>query len=134
MNIDLMAPRYKVIAKWPRGSFRVGLVFTGNILTDLCKSVIECDQYPHLFQKLEWWQERKPEEMPEYLRVVTMINHKNNIGLIFKAVPGGYNEYMPSGFTTTPDGFVSGFDNVLIKCFEPATKEEYDQYIKTVKP
>jgi hypothetical protein len=70
MSKDLMAPRYKVIAGWPRGGFPVGLVFTGTTLNDLNKSVIECDKYPHLFKKLEWHEERTAEwfEQVKYLR------------------------------------------------------------------
>ena len=60
---ELLRPRYKVIAKWPRGGFPVGLVFEGIYLNDLSKSVIECAEYPHLFKPLQWWQDRSDKEL-----------------------------------------------------------------------
>lgn len=67
---DLMKPRYKVIKDWPGMEFfRIGEI----IITK--SELIYCDgqgkkysDYPHLFKKLEWWEERSKNELPEYLR------------------------------------------------------------------
>ncbi len=144
---ELLEDRYKVINPYPNSPYKVGdlIIFSpGRTSFHITTTsyydegaIIKSENYAHLndleefsnlFQKLEWWQERKPEEMPEYLKVAKIINRKNHIGLIFKAVPGGYNEYMKYGYTTNPAGFVSGFDNVIIECFLPATLEEYNAY------
>ena len=77
---ELLKPRYKVIADYPNCTFSVGQVlvqddkeetdfWTGDQLyTDRYPK-----QYPHLFKKLEWWEERKPEDMPEYVKDNTSI-------------------------------------------------------------
>ena len=68
---ELLKPRYKVIAeytsmaKWKIGDIIIPIV--GNFANP-----IEVEQmlskYPHLFRKLEWWEDRKPEEMPSFLK------------------------------------------------------------------
>ena len=77
---DLMQPRYKVIKMWP--DMGPGGYFEGQIITLSGSSnrqyyaVINgndvydafFDTFPHLFKKLEWWEERKAEEMPKYVR------------------------------------------------------------------
>lgn len=62
---ELLKPRYKVIGDFPHSSMPVGMVF--------CKEYSDgdfWDKYPHLFRKLEWWEERTVEEMPEYIKIV----------------------------------------------------------------
>lgn len=92
---QLLAPRYKVIALWPYCHEEVGGIITvyageSAYLYTLGKDSVHVypsdrnrtttdwyEQYPHLFQKLEWWEERKPEDMPEYVR-------QKNSNAIFK--------------------------------------------------
>lgn len=81
---DLLKPRYKVIADYPGNKLKVGDILikyvfpeTENycyvtnpeilLLGDNLRKE-EVEQYPHLFKKLEWWEERKPEDMPEYVK------------------------------------------------------------------
>lgn len=67
-GIDLMSPRYKVIAEWPGTAYNVGDIIHIKYMP-LPRSGLEMvKKYPHLFKKLEWWEERKPEEMPEYIK------------------------------------------------------------------
>jgi hypothetical protein len=72
MTTDLMKPRWKVIADYPKNPYHVGDILNGGFRSE---DLIYCDDkgprwrdYPHLFRKLEWWEERKPEEMPEYVK------------------------------------------------------------------
>lgn len=61
---DLLLPRYKLLADYPLNIIEIGAVF------DRCTE-FQCvffDKYPHLFRKLEWWEERKIEDMPAYLK------------------------------------------------------------------
>jgi hypothetical protein len=77
---ELLKPRVKIIAPWPICSKhtkpedvpKVGQIFyleaDGSISNDsiVVKRVYD---YPHLFKKLNWWEDRSPEEMPEYVKV-----------------------------------------------------------------
>ena len=56
---ELLKPRYKVIADYPDSVFIVG---------EILRNPTYESKYPHLFKKLEWWEDRKPEEMPKYLK------------------------------------------------------------------
>lgn len=73
-TVDLLAPRFKVIADYPGNRFKIGIIF-------ICENGIgrtEGDHhvttesnlkaFPNIFQPLEWWEERKVEDMPEYVR------------------------------------------------------------------
>lgn len=81
---DLLKPRYKVIAYYPGSPFEIGEVLelstlppytNGNGDKELNLYGNENDAVPEedvieahtVFRKLEWWEERKPEEMPEYV-------------------------------------------------------------------
>lgn len=78
---ELLKPRYEVIAESPNNPERIGDIFH-QIYDDgifhlinrehqsVGYHVMVLDNYPHLFRKLEWWEHRKPEEMPEYLKSV----------------------------------------------------------------
>lgn len=78
---ELLKTRYKVIAAYPHSIFDVGEIlqignYDGHLLYKWVDGIgVECEEYevffkdyPHLFQKLEWWQERSESEMPEYVK------------------------------------------------------------------
>lgn len=74
-NDELLRPRYKVIADYPGNKYYpVGKIITildGNRpINDNGYRVQRCDfdEFPYLFKKLQWWEERKEEDMPEYLK------------------------------------------------------------------
>ncbi|WP_319502548.1 hypothetical protein [uncultured Draconibacterium sp.] len=61
---QLLKPRFEVIADYPKSIFKVGEILNGEL--------IYCDtngpkysDYPHLFKKLNWWENRKESEMPK---------------------------------------------------------------------
>ena len=80
---QLMMPRYKVTNNWPSmRDFELHQVVTLDkefspqyrmwTITD-CQGERNYitkffDNYPHLFQPLPWWAERKVEDMPEYVK------------------------------------------------------------------
>ena len=65
---DLLKPRYKVIAEYPDSSYTVGhIIHEADNLEGATFFTKRVHKYPHIFQKLEWWQDRKIEDMPEYL-------------------------------------------------------------------
>ena len=110
---ELLKPRYKVIADYPFMQWALGqiiLLTTGN------DGDYYFEKFPHLFKKLEWWEERKPEDMPEYV--------KSELG-VFKA------EWKMSALTM----FVrdrNDPDDIWIMPSEkitPATEQEYQRFI-----
>ena len=76
---QLLAPRYKVIADYPGCPFNVGNILYHDIeqeerywysmtANDNRIYVTDINLYPHLFKKLEWWEERKQNDFPEYVK------------------------------------------------------------------
>lgn len=82
---DLMKPRYKVIADYPGNKMKVGGIielmpygsFVGDAFHSKDGSKIWFDKYeiddfknyPAVIRLLSWWEERKAEDMPEYIRL-----------------------------------------------------------------
>lgn len=76
---ELMLDRYKVIANYPE--MERHNISMGDILTEP-KDKTQCvrnqkgdpvfyfywDQFPAIFKKLEWWQERDPKDLPLFLK------------------------------------------------------------------
>lgn len=73
---DLLKPRYKVIALWPTcsTSMKVGNIIVYDDEFDIfwidgnAYNPKNVKLYPHLFKPLAWWEDRKPEEMPKYVK------------------------------------------------------------------
>lgn len=66
---ELMRPRYEVIADYPGNQNKVGSIIVCPDYDFTAQYWIEAnDKYPHLFKKLNWWEHRKVEDMPMFLR------------------------------------------------------------------
>jgi hypothetical protein len=127
MNKDeLLKPRYKVIADWPemRDRFKNQPIIIldkedeeGWFTTNGFYQQIFFEKYPHLFKKLEWWEEREESDMPEY---VTWNSCNSGIKYVAKIleIKGGLFRWK-AGWET----FTEGQDY-------PATKEEYESQNK----
>jgi hypothetical protein len=112
---ELLRPQYKVIARWP--GMELDLNYIGQVITltiqdnkQWCIRLHRAtlydayfNQYPHLFEPLPWWKDRRPEEMPEYI--------KSNDNKAIRPM----NELTPVGFRIC-----------CIEKWVPATKEEYE--------
>lgn len=129
---ELLKPRYKVIADYPGSPFWVGsiLIFIprfmhrvdGNIESTTYSDVFrrgnhfiladEIKEYPHLFNPLEWYEDRKPEEMPGYVK-----DKFNQVHKVTSVERIGAN---------LEKGFYAHWKNV-----QPATLAEYTQYINS---
>lgn len=126
---QLMAPRYKVIADYPNAYYNLGVIITDKgdnnfFIYDGYQRAAWFDRYPHLFKPLDWWNDRKLEELPEYVKVndhgekfITpgiykiIYTHKNNID--------EYNR-----------GRLENGEPCSLNWVEPATLHDYEQYIK----
>lgn len=125
---ELLKPRYEVIADYPDYTGSKYIHKKGDIIVfDDDNNVIlwkepgsdgtQCDHghfmnYPNIFGLLEWWEQRKPEEMPEYLiwtdnKTVTK-PHRFNGSYFFLSDDDGFGYHL--GHT------------------RPATKEDYDKF------
>src|SRR4051812_40933853 len=78
---ELLKPRYKVIADYPKSLYYVGDIINAGTTSEDC---IYCDRegprmrhYPHLFEPLPWWKDRKVEDMPEYVKVINEVCAKD---------------------------------------------------------
>lgn len=142
---ELLKPRRKVIAEYFYSPYKVGDIIiihddrsvhlTTTTYRDEFGDNVEqanyfnpkiMDTYPHLFEHLEWWENRKPEEMPEYVK----LNPENTVG---------GDEVMQ---VLNTEVFVDGIGLLIhklaheqkythAKYFLPATKEQYEQYLST---
>lgn len=112
---ELMQPRYKVIADYPGSIFKKGEILSEDKVFNKV-TYYNCGMYPHLFKKLEWWEERDEKDIPEYVRV----NNGNKI-------------YQVESFTP---GFAKLSNNKgewNWYRLSPATCEEYEQYLSLQK-
>lgn len=72
---ELLKPRYKVIADYPGSPFIVGSVGVKHYAEWVFElngvvSDVAVENYPHLFRLMHWSEERKPEDMPKYVKRV----------------------------------------------------------------
>lgn len=65
---ELLKDRYKVFAQYPHSGFNLGEIISVDSLALPRTGVELFNAYPHLFKKLHWWEYRKREDMPEYVR------------------------------------------------------------------
>ena len=117
-EVDLLAPRYKVIATWPNTYSKVGDILSPTYYVD--KAIKFYKTYPHLYRELEWWEDRELSDMPEYVKQVTGDIHKVR-----------YNEQYGKVWMETEGGRAWGIVPNVMAFFHPATKEEYDNYQKS---
>lgn len=91
---QLMITRYKVVAEYPFMSEKLGSILTFDNAFD---SNI-AGRYPHLFRKLEWWEERQLRHIPKYLLIrdekrvirVSKMRKEFGDGDIYVTFPGGH--------------------------------------------
>lgn len=114
---ELLQPRYKVIADYPGNVAYVGEIYEDDICIRWNEQKFK--KYPHLFRKLEWWEERDEKDMPEYVKC----EFEGNV-TVYKIVYWNLKENR--GYITEREVVSLGF---LKPEYEPkpATKEEYEK-------
>lgn len=71
---ELLKPRFKIIADFPDNYFgNVGTVLDRDWAKypnddETKKAIWRISEFPHLFQKLKWWEERQESEMPKKVK------------------------------------------------------------------
>lgn len=122
---EMLRPRYKVMSDYPtsRMYFEVGDVLTTDYSQgierviggkDASMSPLTVKSYPHIFKLLQWWEDRKLEDMPEYIKYW-------DTSLYFPIDRVCKSEDTPFSDTWTSSNFL------------PATKEDYETYLTTNK-
>ena len=64
---ELLKPRIKIIASWPGmedDGYEVGKVICAE--EEYLNNELVY-RHPHLFKRLGWWEDRNPEDMPQYV-------------------------------------------------------------------
>lgn len=134
---ELLNPRYKVIAGWPNAAIPVATILTlkgstWEAATPMGESpwyrIDEYDfnEWPHLFKKLEWYEDRQLEEMPEYIKFYVPLPQKVKYGKVVNWIPK--IDCMWVQVESNPSqNLVLGSEDF------PCTKEEYNQYISSGK-
>lgn len=132
---ELLLPRYKVVSPWPcmeLEPFHVGQIVTlQKHPTDEGEGFIHIpikhipdsymrqaffENYPHLFNKLEWWLHRDPKEMPEYIKWP-------DTGMVAKVTRYQVDDNASWGVFFLDDDFSYHLMHAM-----PATEEEYNNY------
>lgn len=132
---QLLLERVKVISDYPDSIYKIGdiIVYSREVAQSYdewhnvrtgeksFKNPGFFKKYPHIFQPLPWWSDRKPEDMPDYLRInygngpvlcnVSQWMHKIGEQMVF--------EYYKNGLALRE----------TTKGTEPITEEEYNAYI-----
>jgi len=114
-NEELLKPRFKVIDDYPLSWFDVGEIVENDF------DSFDLKDFPNIFQKMEWWEERNLEDLPKYLKDDFYIIKVEKYYEKFGKLKFDYFEY--EGQTLYNDRV----DNL----FSPSTEEEYLEYIKT---
>jgi hypothetical protein len=65
----LLTPRFEVIGDYPDSILEVGKIVLGKMCYVLESTKVDLTDFPHLFKPLNWWEYRKEEDMPEYLKI-----------------------------------------------------------------
>lgn len=120
---ELLKPRYKVIADYPFSDFKVGDILNQDKKREWLweynhSEISKPHAYPHIFKELQWWEERKENDMPEYLEVTP--NEPRYIGKVFAW--RFHNSHAYCRFNNDPH------DEIQIGLFGnyiPATKEDF---------
>lgn len=118
---ELLKPRYKTLCRYPDSPLRIGQIINGETFNVTGGTKFHCADYPSIFQKLEWWNDREVNELPEYLKIEDMVI---KVDVYLKDV--GFNFYY---------GESAGYGK---RSFEetnpiPATESEYLTYINNQK-
>lgn len=130
---ELLIPRWKVIAEYPNSIFDVGNILVNNSTQneyeyiswkDYGKDVYYPNDYPTIFKKLEWWEDRNIKDLPEYVK-------KIDTEAVYKVFWNRYKNppkcigiwFNRKGIDVCFNGQDQDFS--LLTIYEPATEQEY---------
>lgn len=116
---ELLKPRWKVIADFPENPYCINQilhVFESKIFFESSGYHFNPNDYSAIFKKLEWWEERKVEDMPEYVK--SIVNNAVHKVLQYK------DSVVALSYENAPTN-VQMFESIC--SLIPSTKEEYEK-------
>lgn len=136
---QLMRPRYKVVADYFYNPYKVGDIIEGTDLERFHLTTTKyrdefgeeresenyytadyLEKYSNLFRKLEWWQERSIDELPEFVRWEVASPDKGAIEKALKWTMRGQIPYVD---------LISQRNAMRADYFTPANEDDYIKYI-----
>lgn len=148
---ELLLPRYKVIADYFYNPYKIGDIITvlhddrsvhlattsqrddfgETVNVDHYFNPARLKDYPHLFQPLPWWSDRKAEDMPAFIKC------DERVWKIAEWKKDMLGRFFPVNEVET-EGETKNFANIKWHFagdkFLPATIEEYEQYKQRPQP
>lgn len=110
----------------------------GDVLLEGAYSGFRLKAWPNIYRKMEWWEHRRPNEMPDVVKKVSENDGYHRKDDVFKVSGWLYN---PPDLTATnhPSGCkwvaeVAGRHYYNAATLIPITKEEYEKTPKENKP
>jgi hypothetical protein len=114
MSIEnLLKPRFEVIRDYPNNPEKIGSILYSENL----------EQFPHLFRKMEWWEKRKKNEMPLFVKSNFVEYKVRKIISWNKKIQGILDEKNGAGKNIVADVKIKQYG------YLPATEEEYLAFI-----
>lgn len=138
----LMKPRWKVIANFP--SYIDHELKIGDIVTAFNVDGFWCidmggdwwempEQYPAIFEKLKWWENRKEEDLPKYVKVTKKSDRGILIGKVYLLSDAELTKFYTINFFRPRINKQYAYYEVFHwPELEPATKEEYEAFQKSI--
>jgi len=155
----LLTPRLLVTGPYPFSPYKVGEVVTPDDLGRIIIAKIEIakkyggyschthfeqwetakDTFPNLFRLCEWWEFRKESELPEYVKYNDNLEGFKTIGQVHKVFKYGKIEDASILFNKDHNMYAlinssSEAPKINLMWFNPATIEDYNNYIKGINP
>lgn len=125
---QLMRPRWKVVADYPNSPYPLGYLIECRHY-DL-EAIEHNTKYPAIFQPLQWWEERAESDLPEYVRVMPHSDLCPTCeGVWLRAQYWGDVSNLQVEIDNPDDE--SDFTDIELRYCLPATREEYEAYLKT---
>lgn len=114
--------RYIQIGNYPGNKYDIGYIHTVNEdETDLFES------YPLIYRLMSWWEKRKPEELPQYVRLVSGESYFS-IGDVLRVADWNYS--YKTGWVCV----INNTEQFYASNVEPITKQEFDNTPSEHKP
>lgn len=130
---ELLVPRFKVIADFPYNPFNIGQILTPFFVEDSPNikkwyvqnnydySWINVEEYPAIFKKLEWWEDRSFEELPEYVK------NADGVYKTYFSIPSKNGSLWEWQVVHPTKEYGAEIMYILDNQMEPSTKEEYEK-------
>lgn len=119
---ELMIPRYMLIANYPGNDLPIGTIYTTDskawIWSNLRLAPKNIKDYPANFRKMEWWEGRREEDMPKYIKHADSLYRMDEV---IEVIDWHMDEEIPC----FQDNSVMG---TWVRGFLPATEAEYLTY------